>query len=115
MISSNSGRRWTDKDDEELLRLIDEQIEIAEIATITNRSIGSIFMRLMKLGRVETEERAAAQSVLLEEVIPSSRKANAPISRVVSSCEEKTGTFRFESHGVTVGAKHKHQLAFDLR
>ena len=49
----NSGKKWTDEDDELLRQLYEEGIKISEIQRKFMRSRGSIQSRLAKLGLVD--------------------------------------------------------------
>ena len=49
----NSGKRWTDEEDELLKQLYDEGMKISEIQRKFMRSRGSIQSRLAKLGLIE--------------------------------------------------------------
>ena len=49
----NSGKKWTDEDDELLRQLYEEGMKISEIQRKFMRSRGSIQSRLAKLGLIE--------------------------------------------------------------
>ncbi len=57
-LPSNSGTAWSEEDDEELSRLFDSGQSIAIIASLFQRTRGSIASRLVRLGKVPDRQSA---------------------------------------------------------
>ncbi|MDR3700612.1 MAG: hypothetical protein P4L56_13295 [Candidatus Sulfopaludibacter sp.] len=57
-LPPNAGKAWRDEDDRELTRLFDSGQSVANIASLFQRTRGSIASRLVRLGKVPDRQSA---------------------------------------------------------
>jgi hypothetical protein len=57
-LASNAGKPWDDEDDRELAELFDSGRPVADIATVFQRTHGSIASRLVRLGKARDRQSA---------------------------------------------------------
>jgi hypothetical protein len=57
-LPPNAGKAWRDEDDQELTRLFDSGRNVATIASLFQRTRGSIASRLVRLGKVPDRQSA---------------------------------------------------------
>ena len=62
-LPPNAGKAWSDEDDRELIRLFDSGQDVASIASLFQRTHGSIASRLVRLGKVPDRQAALVSNL----------------------------------------------------